>query len=101
MNLGDEAPDFTLKDGDGNDWTLSDQKGKTVVLLVAGGLGTAGATVLLVDQGLRDNGYLMSGEQNLSSPGYALTTDTATTVPGALPIPGGRRSPATSFEAPI
>jgi hypothetical protein len=47
-----------------------------VVLLVAGGLGTAGATVLLVDQGLRDNGYLMSGEQNLSSPGYALTTDT-------------------------
>ena len=47
-----------------------------VVLLVAGGLGTAGATVLLADQGLRDNGYLMSGEQRLSSSGYALTTDT-------------------------
>jgi thioredoxin-dependent peroxiredoxin len=27
------APDFTLKDGDGNDWTLSDQKGKVVVML--------------------------------------------------------------------
>ena len=27
------APDFTLKDGDGNDWRLADQRGKTVVLL--------------------------------------------------------------------
>jgi peroxiredoxin Q/BCP len=27
------APDFTLKDGDGNDWRLSDQRGRTVVLL--------------------------------------------------------------------
>ncbi len=48
----------------------------SVVLLAAGGLGTAGAAVLLADQGLRDNGYLMSGEQRLSSSGYALTTDT-------------------------
>lgn len=33
MNIGDTAPDFTLKDGDGNDWTLSDHRGKTAVLL--------------------------------------------------------------------
>ncbi|MGI8409036.1 MAG: peroxiredoxin [Pyrinomonadaceae bacterium] len=33
MNIGDNAPDFTLRDGDGKDWTLNDQKGKTVVLL--------------------------------------------------------------------
>lgn len=33
MKIGEEAPDFTLKDGDGRDWKLSDQKGKTVVLL--------------------------------------------------------------------
>lgn len=33
MNVGTNAPDFTLKDGDGNDWTLSDHRGKTVVLL--------------------------------------------------------------------
>ena len=33
MNIGDTASDFTLKDGDGNDWTLSDHRGKTVVLL--------------------------------------------------------------------
>lgn len=33
MRTGDAAPDFTLKDGDGNDWSLMDQRGKTVVLL--------------------------------------------------------------------
>jgi peroxiredoxin Q/BCP len=33
MKIGENAPDFTLKDGDGRDWKLSDQKGKTVVLL--------------------------------------------------------------------
>ena len=27
------APEFTLKDGDGNDWRLSDNRGKVVVLL--------------------------------------------------------------------
>ena len=33
MNIGDTAPDFTLKDGDGSEWTLSDHRGKTVVML--------------------------------------------------------------------
>ena len=31
--VGAQAPDFTLKDGEGRDWRLSDQKGKVVVLL--------------------------------------------------------------------
>ena len=31
--VGDEAPDFALRDGDGKDWRLSDQRGKVVVLL--------------------------------------------------------------------
>ena len=30
---GQPAPDFTLKDAEGNDWRLSDQRGRTVVLL--------------------------------------------------------------------
>lgn len=30
---GQPAPDFTLKDGDGNDWRLADQRGRVVVLL--------------------------------------------------------------------
>jgi thioredoxin-dependent peroxiredoxin len=33
MNIGDNATEFTLRDGDGNDWRLSDHRGKTVVLL--------------------------------------------------------------------
>ena len=32
-SLGAAAPDFTLPDGEGGPWTLSDQKGKVVVLL--------------------------------------------------------------------
>lgn len=31
--LGIQAPDFTLSDGDGNSWTLSNNRGKVVVLL--------------------------------------------------------------------
>ena len=31
--VGYPAPDFTLKDGDGNDWRLSDRRGRVVVLL--------------------------------------------------------------------
>jgi peroxiredoxin len=33
MNIGEQAPDFTLKDGNGNDWKLSAQRGKVVALL--------------------------------------------------------------------
>lgn len=32
INIGDMAPDFTLKDHDGNDVTLSDYRGKKVIL---------------------------------------------------------------------
>ncbi len=32
-SVGEAAPDFTLKDGDGNEWRLSDQRGRVVVLL--------------------------------------------------------------------
>lgn len=31
--VGATAPDFTLKDGNGDEWRLSDQRGKVVVLL--------------------------------------------------------------------
>lgn len=33
MKIGDKATDFTLVDGDGGSWTLSDHKGKPVVLM--------------------------------------------------------------------
>lgn len=33
MKLGSIAPNFTLEDGDGSEWALSNYKGRTVVLL--------------------------------------------------------------------
>jgi peroxiredoxin Q/BCP len=33
VKVGDVAPDFALSDSKGNDWRLSDQRGKVVVLL--------------------------------------------------------------------
>lgn len=33
ISVGAPAPDFTLQDGDGQDWRLSEQRGKVVVLL--------------------------------------------------------------------
>jgi peroxiredoxin Q/BCP len=47
MNIGDTAPDFTLKDGDGNDWTLSNYIGHTVVLLFYPGDNTPVCTAQL------------------------------------------------------
>src|SRR5438046_478074 len=47
MNIGDAAPDFTLKDGDGNGWTLSDHRGKTVVLMFYPGDNTPVCTAQL------------------------------------------------------
>ena len=47
MKQGDTAPDFTLKDGNGNDWTLSEHRGKTVVLLFYPGDNTPVCTAQL------------------------------------------------------
>jgi thioredoxin-dependent peroxiredoxin len=47
MKTGTDAPNFTLKDGDGNDWTLSDHRGKTVVLLFYPGDNTPVCTAQL------------------------------------------------------
>ncbi len=47
MKKGNDAPDFTLKDGDGNDWTLSNHRGKTVVLLFYPGDNTPVCTAQL------------------------------------------------------
>lgn len=33
LKVGAPAPDFVLKDGDGQDWRLADQRGRVVVLL--------------------------------------------------------------------
>ncbi len=47
MNIGEAAPDFTLKDGEGSEWTLSNYKGRTVVLLFYPGDNTPVCTAQL------------------------------------------------------
>ncbi|MEO5860380.1 MAG: peroxiredoxin [Pyrinomonadaceae bacterium] len=47
MKVNNDAPDFTLKDGNGDDWTLSDHRGKTVVLLFYPGDNTPVCTAQL------------------------------------------------------
>jgi peroxiredoxin len=47
MKIGIDAPNFTLEDGDGSDWTLSDHRGKTVVLLFYPGDNTPVCTAQL------------------------------------------------------
>jgi peroxiredoxin Q/BCP len=53
VKIGENAPDFTLKDGDGNDWKLSEQRGKTVVLLFYPGDNTPVCTKQMCS--VRDN----------------------------------------------
>ena len=53
MKIEENAPDFTLKDGDGKDWKLSKQLGKTVVLLFYPGDNTPVCTKQLCSA--RDN----------------------------------------------
>ncbi len=53
MKIGEKAPDFTLKDGNGNDWKLSEQRGKTVVLLFYPGDSTPVCTKQMCS--VRDN----------------------------------------------
>lgn len=47
LSTGADAPDFTLKDGDGNDWSLGNYKGHTVVLLFYPGDNTPVCTAQL------------------------------------------------------
>ncbi|HMJ07396.1 MAG TPA: peroxiredoxin [Pyrinomonadaceae bacterium] len=47
MNIGHDTRNFTLIDGDGNDWTLSDHRGKTVVLMFYPGDNTPVCTAQL------------------------------------------------------
>ena len=47
METGQQAPDFTLNDGEGKSWSLGNQRGKTVVLLFYPGDNTPVCTAQL------------------------------------------------------
>jgi peroxiredoxin Q/BCP len=53
MKIGEKAPDFTLKDMNGDDWRLRDHAGETVVLLFYPGDNTPVCTAQLCS--VRDN----------------------------------------------
>lgn len=58
-----QAPDFTLKDGEGREWRLSGQRGKVVVLLFYPGDETPVCTRQLCSVRDRWNDYLATGAQ--------------------------------------
>ncbi len=60
---GQSAPDFTLKDGDGNDWRLADHRGKTVVLLFYPGDETPVCTKQLCSVRDRWEDYVETGAE--------------------------------------
>ena len=53
MKIGDQAPDFTLKDLNGESWSLHDYKGKIIVLLFYPGDDTPVCTAQMCS--VRDN----------------------------------------------
>ena len=53
MKIGKKAPDFSLKDGDGNNWKLSEHLGETIALLFYPGDNTPVCTKQLCS--VRDN----------------------------------------------
>ncbi|MDQ3321273.1 MAG: peroxiredoxin [Acidobacteriota bacterium] len=77
MKIGENAPDFTLKDGDGRDWKLSEYKGKTVVLLFYPGDNTPVCTRQMCS--VRDNwaNYAATGAEVVG-----ISTDSAASHKG-------------------
>ena len=61
--LNSPAPDFTLKDGNGEDWRLSNQRGKVVVLLFYPGDETPVCTRQMCSVRDRWDDYLATGAE--------------------------------------
>ncbi|HEY3895705.1 MAG TPA: peroxiredoxin [Pseudonocardiaceae bacterium] len=64
LEVGDQAPDFTLKDQNNQDWTLSDLRGKRNVLVVFYPLAFSGICTGELDQ-LREDAAEFAGVQVL------------------------------------
>src|SRR5688572_16413464 len=63
LSLNQPAPDFTLRDGNGADWRLSDQRGKIVVLLFYPGDETPVCTRQMCSVRDRWDDYLATGAE--------------------------------------
>ena len=63
LSVNETVPDFTLKDGNGQDWRLSDQRGKVVVLLFYPGDETPVCTRQMCSVRDRWDDYLATGAE--------------------------------------
>ena len=63
MKINEPAPDFSLPDGDGKQWRLSDHRGKVVVLLFYPGDETPVCTKQLCSVRDRWNDYVATGAE--------------------------------------
>jgi peroxiredoxin Q/BCP len=63
LSVNDPVPDFTLKDGNGDDWRLSNQRGKVVVLLFYPGDETPVCTRQMCSVRDRWDDYLATGAE--------------------------------------
>lgn len=63
MNIDEMAPDFSLKDGEGSDWTLSEHRGTIVVLLFYPGDNTPVCTRQLCSVRDRWGAYQLTGAE--------------------------------------
>lgn len=63
LSVNEPAPDFTLKDGNGDDWRMSDQRGKVVVLLFYPGDETPVCTRQMCSVRDRWDDYLATGAE--------------------------------------
>ena len=63
LDLNAAAPDFTLPDGDGNNWRLSDHRGKVVVLLFYPGDETPVCTAQMCSVRDRWEDYVATGAE--------------------------------------
>jgi len=63
LKVNEPAPDFTLPDGNGSDWRLSDQRGKVVVLLFYPGDETPVCTRQMCSVRDRWDDYLATGAE--------------------------------------
>ena len=63
LSVNEPAPDFALKDGNGDNWRLSDQRGKVVVLLFYPGDETPVCTRQMCSVRDRWDDYLATGAE--------------------------------------
>jgi peroxiredoxin len=78
LSVNDPAPDFTLKDGNGDDWRLSDQRGKVVVLLFYPGDETPVCTRQMCSVRDRWDDYLATGSEVVGISGDSVESHSIT-----------------------